>query len=120
MNDITAFSEPARKQERRDRRAKLERDREVVRAQLAELKQRLPGLQRSSSLAPSKQAGVSKKRPAASLVELPEDAKRQKVETERIRRVNGIWQQCQTIVKTLLKSVGRHQLTTATCTSQQN
>ena len=110
MNGMTTFVEPATKQERRERRVKLERDRDVVRAQLTELRQRLPGLQKSPSLGPSKQGGVSKKRPAANLADLPEDVKRQKVETERIRRVNSIWQQCQTIVKTLLKSVGRQSL----------
>lgn len=107
MNGVAHFSEPRTKQERRERRAKLEKDREFVRAQLAELRQRVPQLQRAAvpSQGPVKQSGVSKKRPASSLADLSGDAKRQKVEAERAKRVNSIWQQCQTILKTLLKSV---------------
>jgi len=104
MNGLSEFSDPSNKQERRERRARLEREGELVRAQILELKSQLPQLQRAGpSIAPSKQGGVSKKRPAHGLGEPV--TKRQKVELERSRRVSLIWQQCQTIWKTLSKSV---------------
>jgi len=103
MNGLSEFSDPSNKQERRERRARLEREGELVRAQILELKSQLPQLQRAGpSIAPSKQGGVSKKRPAHGLGEPV--TKRQKVELERSRRVSLIWQQCQTIWKTLSKS----------------
>lgn len=107
MNGLGGYAEAGSKAERQERRARLEREREAVRAQLAELKGRLPQLQRAGpSKGPSKQGGVSKKRPAAAdFAHLSGDAKRQRVEVERAKRVNNIWQQCQTILKTLLKSV---------------
>lgn len=116
MNGLSSFSEQSTKQERRERRSKLEKERETVRAQLTELKNRLPQLQRNAgpSKGPSKQGGVSKKRPAAGLNDLSGDAKRQKIEAERAKRVNSIWQQCQTILKTLLKSVSTHLILPAT------
>ena len=106
MISSAEFSEPKSKQERQERRARLEREAEVVKAQLQELKNRLPQLYKAGpNGAPSKQGGVSKKRPAPVGGELAGENKRQRVELERARRVNGIWQQCQTILKGLSKSV---------------
>jgi len=105
MNGLAEFSDPRSKQERRERRAKLEREGEIVRAQILELKSQLPQLYKGGpSKAPSKQGGVSKKRPAPGLGETT-GTKRQKVEFERSKRLSLIWQQCQTIWKTLSKSV---------------
>ena len=115
MNGLTGYTEPRTKQERRERKAKLEREREQVRSQLTELKSRLPQLRGAGpSKGPSKEQGgaVSKKRPAPGLAG---DAKRQKIEAERAKRVNSIWQQCQTILKTLLKSVGLWSATAELC-----
>lgn len=105
MISASEFSEPKSRQERQERRARLERESEIVKAQLQELKNRLPTLYKAGpSAGPSKQGNVSKKRPAPLGAETG-DSKRQRVELERARRVNSIWQQCHTILKGLSKSV---------------
>lgn len=106
MNFSSEFNEPKSKQERQERRARLERESEVVKAQIQELKNRLPHMYKGGpNKGPSKQGNVSKKRPAPSGVETAGDSKRQRIELERARRVNSIWQQCHTILKGLSKSV---------------
>ena len=105
MISSSEFSEPKSRQERQERRARLERESEIVKSQIQELKNRLPSLYKAGHTnAPSKQGNVSKKR-AAPLGAETGDTKRQRVESERSRRVGLIWQQCNTILKTLGKSV---------------
>ena len=105
MISSSEFSEPKSRQERQERRARLERESEIVKSQIQELKNKLPGLYKAGhNSAPSKQGNVSKKRPAPLGAETG-DSKRQKLEYERARRVTSIFLQCNTIVKTLMKSV---------------
>ncbi len=105
MISSSEFSEPKSRQERQERRTRLERESEIVKSQLHELKNRLPTLYKAGhNSAPSKQGNVSKKRPAPLGAEVG-DVKRQRVELERSRRVGSIWQQCNTILKSLSKSV---------------
>ena len=105
MISSSEFSEPKSRQERQERRARLERESEIVKSQIQELKNRLPSLYKTGHpSAPTKQGNVSKKRPAPLGAETG-DNKRQRIEIERGRRVALIWQQCNTILKGLTKSV---------------
>ena len=106
MISSSEFSEPKSRQERQERRARLEKESEIVKSQIQELKNRLPQLYKGGANGvPSKQGNVSKKRPAPLSGELAGDSKRQRIELERARRINSIWQQCHTILKGLSKSV---------------
>ena len=97
------YTQPGKREDRQARRRELTAQKHAVHEQLAELRGRLPGLSRSA-MQPQK-SSVSKKRPSDTKWEASRDGKRQRLEQERSRRVNGIWQQCQTILKGIMKSV---------------
>ena len=87
---------------RQRRRASLEEERRVLDEQLSAFAgfAGMPALTGPSKV-PAK--GVSKKRPAAGGLGAEPSSKRQRILHERDKRINAIFSQCQTIVKTLSK-----------------
>ena len=101
----------------RARRAELQAELQRILEQKAEVEARLAALARAGADAaaappaplPARAShgggAPAKKRPAAAGLEGPE-AKRRAVHGEREKRINSLWNQCQTVLKTIMRHRG--------------